>query len=138
MTTYTYSVRNPSDENETSSWICEASSEIDAAHQYLAEWWSAEKRDDGSWYSPTYSGDIDGDDLIISHTNRSKNWIKKSAQSGEITHVGRDACATTEELDELLALCDDSADNTSVAGEYEYWGTTDGGSTWRVHVEMDC
>lgn len=60
-----YAVRNLSDENETCPWICRATSEIDAAHQYLAEFWSAEQYDDGSWHSPTYDGDIDGDDLQI-------------------------------------------------------------------------
>jgi len=63
MTTFT--VRNHSDENETSAWTCQATSMRDAAHQYLAEFWSAEQRDDGSWFSPTYEGDIDGGDLEI-------------------------------------------------------------------------
>lgn len=65
-TTITYSVRNPSDDTETSAWTCETSSSVGAAHQYLAEFWSAEQREDGSWYSPTYTGDIDGADLSIS------------------------------------------------------------------------
>ena len=66
MSTVTYTVRNLSDSNEAAAWTCEATSSVDAAHQYLAEFWSAEQREDGSWTSPTYEGDIDGDDLEIS------------------------------------------------------------------------
>lgn len=60
-----FSVRNPADENERREWQCMATSAVEAAHQYLAAFWSAEQREDGSWFSPTYEGDIDGDDLEI-------------------------------------------------------------------------
>jgi hypothetical protein len=69
---------------------------------------------------------------------RAQTWILTSARTGEIIHIGRDASVTSDELDELSIECEGSADNTSVAGESEYWGTTESGSTWRVHVEMDC
>jgi len=64
-TLQTFIVRNPSDENETEAWTCEAASMRDAAHRYLATFWSAEQRDNGTWFSPTYTGDIDGGDLEI-------------------------------------------------------------------------
>jgi hypothetical protein len=66
----TYAVRNQADEAETEAWECQASSAKEAAHQYLAEFWSAEQYPEGHpkagrWWSPTYTGDIDGADLEI-------------------------------------------------------------------------
>lgn len=67
---HTYAVRNPHDPDEKEAWICQAESMKDAAHLYLAEFWSAEPYEDrdgkdGTWRSPTYTGDIDGADLDI-------------------------------------------------------------------------
>lgn len=42
-------------------------------------------------------------------------------------------CQNTEEnMTDLLAWCDDSADSA----EHEFWGIDDDGNHWRVHVAL--
>lgn len=57
--------------------------------------------------------------------------ISQSADTGEIVHI--DAVAGI--CDELMSLCDDYASTQDQDGPLEeYWGMTDGGAPWRVHV----
>lgn len=53
--------------------------------------------------------------------------VARSVSHGEIVTV----CDEGELCDELTALADDSAVNGTVV---EFWGTTDDGDQWRVHV----
>ena len=56
--------------------------------------------------------------------------IEESIFRNRIVTISYDA--TVEE--DLLALCDDSADN---AGVTEYWGTTPDGHTWCVNLARE-
>lgn len=53
--------------------------------------------------------------------------IERSISHNEIVHAEYDEDLATE----LQFACEDSAENGDV---YEFWGTTDGGSEWRVHL----
>lgn len=55
--------------------------------------------------------------------------IARSVSHNEIVHLPYSDEAETD----LLAWCDDSADTT---GCQEYWGTTDAGHEWRVHLDF--
>jgi hypothetical protein len=74
----------------------------------------------------------------IAPSSRALLWMAISARTGEIVHIGRERDVTESELDELSASSEGGADSTATTGESEYWGTTESGSAWRVHVAMDC
>lgn len=52
--------------------------------------------------------------------------IMVSVQQTELTRCE----PTPENLDALLAACDDNVE----AGEHEFWGRDDDNNDWRVHV----
>ena len=54
--------------------------------------------------------------------------IEASIRDNEITY------ATSDCMDDLRIECEDCVE--SKYGENEYWGTTESGSEWRVHVEL--
>jgi hypothetical protein len=56
--------------------------------------------------------------------------IAESVTRNDIIDVPYDA----EVADELLVLSDDSADTEAVT---EYWGTTEDGDPWRVHMARE-
>ena len=56
-------------------------------------------------------------------------WIAQSVRTGQIIHI---TAATDDEEAELSAQSEDSAED---ATHVEYWGTTDEGHDWRVHID---
>lgn len=54
--------------------------------------------------------------------------IVRSTRHNEIVHLPFDAMVA----EELLVECDEHVTNGAVE---EYWGTCEGGATWRVHLE---
>lgn len=69
-----------------------------------------------------------------------KTAIAESISEHSIVHIEsmqRDA-DTMEMMDALSAECDGDADYASLAEDdarvYEYWGTTEDGYEWRVHL----
>lgn len=56
--------------------------------------------------------------------------IETSIMENRTVHLDYDAAT----MQELLVESDDSADSET---ETEYWGTTEEGSEWRVHVAID-
>lgn len=138
-TTTTYLVRNPADEHETSAWICQAVSEADAAHQYLAQFWSAYQDDEtGRWRSPTYTGDIHGGDLEITQADspssrRPAQWIEQAAASGKTLWLGARALQVT--YDEQVALCTACGGDHYTLRSAEFRGTTADGRKWEVRID---
>jgi hypothetical protein len=58
-----------------------------------------------------------------------KQAIERSVSHNEIVTLDHDS----EALDALESESEGSADNTAY-GVHEFWGTTDAGDEWRVHV----
>jgi len=56
-----------------------------------------------------------------------ESLINRSASHGEIVT----ATITTELWRDMLPACDDY---TEANGVHEFWGTTDAGADWRVHL----
>lgn len=58
-----------------------------------------------------------------------RSWIAQSVRTGQIIHI---TAATDDEEAELSAQSEDSAEDPD---HVEYWGTTDEGHDWRVHID---
>lgn len=67
-------------------------------------------------------------------TSRFDGWIRQSARQTETIHLGIDERVTEEELAVLIIECEDSC---WIPGESQYWGTTEDGAEWRIHVAAD-
>lgn len=67
--------------------------------------------------------------MMISNENNMsiQHHIAQSIATNSIVHLSGDESVHLD----LLAECDDSVENGTVT---EYWGTTDEGYEWRVHV----
>lgn len=74
------------------------------------------------------AGDLGVSDADAEQTVRQA--IRDSIARDEIVHLEHDAAV----VNELTALADDSADT---AGEHEFWGEDNDGSSWRVHVARE-
>jgi hypothetical protein len=60
-----------------------------------------------------------------------KEAIDSSVAQNEIVTLRLTANEQVDVTGELLAECDDSVENDTVC---EYWGTTEQGDAWRVHI----
>ncbi len=63
--------------------------------------------------------------------------IARSAETNEIVTLGSPLEAIEgwrEVMAELFAECEDCAETDQRSAMAEYWGTTEDGHTWRVHV----
>lgn len=56
--------------------------------------------------------------------------IERSVRHNEIVTIDHDQA----DWDSLLAASDDMAQHAGPDGVAEFWGTTDSGSEWRVHM----
>lgn len=64
-----------------------------------------------------------------------RNAIARSVSHDEIVHLAASADESDALDTELICECDDRAKNDDVR---EYWGTTDAGDEWRVHVSVNA
>lgn len=60
--------------------------------------------------------------------------IARSVSHNEIVTIPY----STEAADALWAECDDHVDARASYGVVEYWGTTDDGDEWRVHLRDEA
>jgi len=60
-----------------------------------------------------------------------KEAIDSSVTQNQIVTLRLTADEQVDVTDELLAECDDSVENDTVC---EYWGKTENGDAWRVHI----
>ena len=64
---------------------------------------------------------------------RAEKAIARSISHTEIVTIDGNGA----DMQDLSLQCEDSVDAVSSYGVVEYWGTTDDGDEWRVHVRPD-